>query len=427
MSGKNRFEIERDELLGEEVWLARTSRGLPVRVVPTQRFRETAAVLYVGYGSTDLRFELEGREIESPEGVAHYLEHKLFEDEALAAFDRFSSRGARVNASTSFSRTSYFFTATDQIAANLQDLLHLVSHAHITEENVEKERGIIAQELRMYEDSPDFALFFDFLGGLYARHPVRHPVGGTVESIQDVTAEHLLECHRAFYRTGNAALAVCGPVEPEAILDLAEACALPEGDAVPVLRPADLGPIEAATQPAPRAREVPRAKMMLGCKDRDLTDDAEQRRHRQLMTDVALDRLFSAASEVREDLRHRGVIDDSLSAGYLCDASFGFSSLTCETDDPDATAAALTEVVQRPPRIEADYLERVRAKLLGRYVRSFGSSRGIASAQAEEAVHGLAPFQAMRRVAALTSDEIEARHREHFRAEALAQARLLPA
>ncbi len=220
------FEIVQDPILGEEVWLGRTTKGLSLRVVPTDRFREVAAVIAFRYGSTDLGFRRNGNEVHTPEGMAHYLEHKLFEDEAIKAFDRFARRGARVNAMTGFTRTAYYFTASGQLEENLKDLLHLVSNAHITAENVDKERGIIAQELRMYEDSPDFRTLFDMLGRLFPGHPVRHAVGGTVESIQDITAEGLLQCYEAFYRTGNAALAVAGPVEPDRVLELAENCAL---------------------------------------------------------------------------------------------------------------------------------------------------------------------------------------------------------
>ncbi|MEE9126230.1 MAG: pitrilysin family protein, partial [Planctomycetota bacterium] len=220
------FQTHQDPILGEEVLLATAQNGLPVRVVATDRFREAVAVITFDYGSIDLGYRQNGKVHGSPEGVAHYLEHKLFEDEELQAFDRFAQRGARVNAMTGFASTSYFFTATDRFGENLEDLLHLVSHAHITPENVDKERGIIAQEIQMYEDSPDYRAFFDLLGCLYQQHPVRHPVGGTVESIQEITPAELLSCYDAFYRTGNAALAVAGPIDPEEALDLASACGL---------------------------------------------------------------------------------------------------------------------------------------------------------------------------------------------------------
>jgi len=134
----SKFEVIKDPVLGEEVWLARTSRGLPLRVMPSERFAEIAAIISIGYGSTDLGFDVNGTRRDSPEGVAHYLEHKLFEDEELHVFERFAQRGAQVNAMTRFTRTTYFFTATSMLEENLSDLLRLVAGLHVTPENVEK-------------------------------------------------------------------------------------------------------------------------------------------------------------------------------------------------------------------------------------------------------------------------------------------------
>ena len=144
MSGQ--FEVVRDPILGEEVWLATTTAGLRIRVLPREHIREAAAAIAFNYGSVDLEFEDGGQAVQTPAGTAHYLEHKLFEDEELAVFQRFAQRGARVNAQTGFSRTTYYFLATSAIRENLQDLLRLVSKPHITQENVDKERGIIWEE-----------------------------------------------------------------------------------------------------------------------------------------------------------------------------------------------------------------------------------------------------------------------------------------
>ncbi len=414
------FDVHKDPILGEEVWLARTSAGMPLRVFPTDRFQETAAMVTFRYGATDLGFSIGGDRHESPLGTAHYLEHKLFEDEAIAVFDRFARRGAQVNAMTGFTQTSYYFTATDQVHENMQDLLHLVANAHITEENVEKERGIIDQEIRMYEDSPDYRLFFDFVGNLYEEHPVRHPVGGTTDSIQEVTAEHLLDCHRAFYTAGNAALGVAGPVDPHAILELAEASHLLAGEPPTSIWPKDSGP--AFRSRSETRMEVGRDRVMVGFKDRKLEADAEARWRRELVTRVLLDRWFSASSELREELRRRGLVDDSLSAGYVADFSFGFVVVSCETDDPDGVAEVLRDLMLGDVEIDEDHLERVRRKLLGRYVRDFEAVSNCAFGQAREALEGIDPFCAVERMTALSAADVEQRRQELFREDSFATA-----
>jgi predicted Zn-dependent peptidase len=419
----SRWTRHQDPVLGEEVLLATSQGGLPVRVAPVDRFAGVAAVVSFEYGSVDLGFTDGGAPHQSPEGVAHYLEHKLFEDKELKAFDRFAARGAHVNAMTGFGRTTYYFTATSQAEANLADLLHLVSHAHITPANVDKERGIIAQELAMYLDSPDYRAFFDLLGCLYAEHPIRHPVGGTRESIQAIDTEELLRCWRAFYRTGNAALAVAGCVDPERVLALADACPLPPGDAPQRLVADDLGP---PRQPrSERALQVARPRVMLGFKERSLCASTAARLERDLVSRILLDRLLGAASERRERLRQRGLIDDSLSASYLSDRSFGFVVLSCETEQPEATLAALHEAVQEPLLPSAAGLEPVRRKQLGAFVRSFDQVKGLAFAHAAEAIDRQEPFAAWHRLQAVREEQVVARQQELFAGEASAVAVVL--
>ncbi len=418
MTAENGFEIVRDDLLDEDVWLGETSKGLRVRVVPTDRFHEASAIITFRYGSTDLGFRSEGSEHKSPEGVAHYLEHKLFEDEEIQVFQRFAERGAKVNAMTGFTRTSYHFMATDRVLENLDDLLALVSQAHINKENVDKERGIIAQEIRMYEDSADYRLFFDFLSCLFPVHPVRHPVGGTVDSIQAITPEELLTCYAAFYRTGNAAMSVAGPVDPHEIMAAAERCGLEAGGSPDSVWPEDLGPVETARREL--TLQIPRHKVYMGVKDRTLVPDAEDRLRRQLVTELLLDRLFSASSEIREDLRQRNVADDSLSSTYMSDFNFGFLLVDCETDDPATAIDGIREALFRPVTIDEDHLERVRRKFLGKYVRSFASVYNLALSQAHEALEGIPPFQSLQRLASVTGDEVVARQQELLRDDSFA-------
>lgn len=419
------FQIVRDPLLGEAVHLATTQNGLRLRVSPKPQFREIAAAITFAYGSTDLAFASGDGICTSPPGTAHYLEHKLFEDEELHTFERFAARGARVNASTGFTRTTYHFTSTSNLRDNLTDLLHLVSRAHITPANVDKERGIIAQEVRMYEDSVDFGSMFDLLGCLYGEHPVRYTLGGTTESIQAITAELLLQCHRAFYRCGNAALAVAGPVDPEEVFDLAAACALPAGNAPERCTKADHGPV--ATARRERPRQVSRPHLLLGCKDPRPAGDWRQRLHRQLSTRVLLDRLLSPSSELREALRQRGDVDDTLGSGYYGEQTFAFATVGCETEQPDRAEAALRELLLRPFPLDAEHLERVRRRQLGGYVRGFESTRALAFGGAAEALEDVPPFEALPALQALQLEHLRERQHELLQEERFAVALTLRA
>jgi predicted Zn-dependent peptidase len=424
MTAMTDFHVAHDPVSGEEVWRAQCKNGLRLRLVPTARFAEAVAVVTVGYGSTDLGFVDGAGAHRSPEGVAHYLEHKLFEAEDLHTFDRFARRGAKVNAVTGFARTSYWFAATHAFADNLRDLLRLVATPHITSANVEKERGIIAQEIKMYEDAPGYRAFFDLLRCLYAEHPVRHPVGGTVDSIAAITAGELLRCHAAFYRASNAVLAAVGPIDVHEVAALAEGNGLAAGAVLPSVCPADLEPPRAPAHV--RYGQVARARVLLGAKETTLLDgEAMARRH--LLTTMLLDLLLGPAAPVRDELARQGIADDTLSCSALAERSFGFAVVGGETDDPERFTTAVREVLLRPATIGADDVERVRRKHLGAYVRGFEAARPQAFGHAEDELAGIAPFCMPRLLAGVCASDLQARQRELLTAEALAVASVLPA
>lgn len=414
------FTVVRDPVVGEEVLLATTPSGLRLRVLPRPHLRETAAFFTIAYGSVDLAYREGGSVVETAAGTAHYLEHKLFEDEELAVFQRFAARGARVNAQTGFARTSYHFQAATHVEENLRDLLRLVSRPHVTDENVAKERGIIAQEVRMYEDSPDQATVFSLLGGLYARHPVRLAVGGTVESIDRITAASLLGAWRAFYRTGNSALAVAGPVDPELVLRLATECELPAGPAHERVEEPDFG--AAAIARVERTAAVARPKVLLGLKERRAATGWRARAERSAAAMVVLDRLFAGSSDLRESLHARGLVDDSLGAGYHGDRTFGFATVGCDTEDPARAVAALRETLFADVEFDEAQLERLRRRQLGAFVRSCESVRALAAHHAAEELEGAPPFAALSVLESLDPAAVAARKQELVRDENLCVA-----
>ncbi len=409
-----------DPIVGEDVVLATTSSGLRVRVLPRPHLRETAAVITFGYGSIDLAWHDGERTVATPAGTAHYLEHKLFEDEELAVFQRFAARGASVNAQTGFTRTTYHFHATDHLHDNLRDLLRLVARPHITPENVQKERGIIAQEVRMYEDAPGQCTAFLLLGALFPDHPVRHTIGGTVASIEQITAPMLLQCWAAYYRTGNAALAVAGPVDVDAVLALAEACPLPAGPPPQRAAVAEFGPA-----PVPRVERgmaVARSKVLLGLKERRLATGWRERAERSAATGVVLDRLFAASSELREAMHRRGEVDDSLAASYLGERTFGAAFVGCDSDQPAAAEAALRRALFAEVAFDEDQLERLRRRQLGGYVRGCESVRALALGHAYEALDAVPPFAAIEVLRQLTVADVQRRRDELIRAANLCAA-----
>jgi predicted Zn-dependent peptidase len=195
--------------------------GLHVYVLPKPGFQKTYATFATKYGSVDNHFRVEGQQsVKVPDGIAHFLEHKMFEEPEGDIFATFSSNGASANAFTSFDQTVYLFSATERIQENLTTLVNFVQHPYFTDENVEKEKGIIGQEINMYEDNPDWRSYFGLIEALYKVHPVHIDIAGTIQSISTITKETLYSCYEAFYHPSNMILFVVGGVDPAEVIEL---------------------------------------------------------------------------------------------------------------------------------------------------------------------------------------------------------------
>ena len=209
--------------VGETLYAGTLDNGLEVRVIPKKDFSTYYAAFATRYGGAHRRFAVDGRRLDTPAGVAHYLEHKMFDlpngDNALSIL---SANGADPNAFTSAEMTCYYFECTEAFEENLRMLLHFVSTPYFTDETVQKEQGIIAQEIRMGEDNPGMVVYYKLLEMLYDHHPIRDRVAGSVESIAEITAGTLYDCHRVFYAPSNMVLCVEGDVDPEAVARIAE-------------------------------------------------------------------------------------------------------------------------------------------------------------------------------------------------------------
>lgn len=209
------------EQLQEELFHEKLPNGLNVYILPKKGFNKTYATFTTKYGSVDNCFvPLEKDEyVKVPDGIAHFLEHKLFEKEDGDVFQQFSRQGASANAFTSFTRTAYLFSSTTDVEKNLETLIDFVQDPYFSDKTVEKEKGIIGQEITMYDDNPDWRLYFGLIQNLYQNHPVKIDIAGTIESISHITKEWLYECYKTFYHPSNMLLFIVGPINPEAIMN----------------------------------------------------------------------------------------------------------------------------------------------------------------------------------------------------------------
>ena len=352
---------------GDVLYSGTAKNGLRIRVLPKKGFSGFYAVFATDYGGTYRRFTLDGVQHDTPAGVAHYLEHKMFDlpdgDNALTLL---SQNGADPNAFTSSDVTAYYFHCTRMFEENLRMLLHFVSTPYFTEETVAKEQGIIGQEIHMGEDNPGTANYYSLLNLLYRHHPIREKVIGTVESIAEITAEMLYACHGAFYTPTNMVLCVAGDVDPERIRAIAEEELPAGGHAVPDV---DFGEEEDLLPVAARSVvEMPVAapQFLIGAKIQP-AEKGDALFRQQLTASLALRLLAGPSSPFYNRLYEEGLLNRFFDADADFSTGVGTVILGGESRDPDAVLKALTEEVERVNRegLDAALFERTRRAGIG--------------------------------------------------------------
>ena len=397
------------ENLDETLYSCRLSNGLTVKVVPKKGFTRALAYFVTDFGAVHKDFILDGREYHQPAGVAHFLEHKMFELPGRDVTAEFAALGADVNAFTSFDMTAYYFSCTGHFEESLRLLLEFVSTPYFTEESVQREYGIIDQEIAMNEDAPDSREFEALMGKLYRHHPVRLPILGTRQTIREITPQTLYDCHRAFYTPANMVLCVVADVDPEQVRAIAEE----------VLGTAYRAPAEKIknwpetgscdTEPACLSLEVAMPTFQLGFKC-----EPAERGEAAIRTDVvgyfAAEMLFGESSPLYLDLYERGIIDSSFGGGF--ETIDGCAMLTCGGDGDtgrevkEAILSRARELVQKG--IDEEKLLRLKRGAMGRRLRDLDSFDAICYRLCAYHLLGYEYFHFPEVYAGVTGEEVRA-------------------
>lgn len=381
------------ESLGETVYRETLPNGLELRVVPKPEHAKKYAFFATRYGGMDTRFQLNGQWLDTPAGIAHYLEHKMFDTEEGNALQELAKNGAEPNAFTSNAMTGYYFDSTDHFDENLEILLSFVSIPYFTEESVAKEQGIIGQEIRMIEDNPDWQIYVRLLRSLYSANTVRTSIAGTVESISHITAETLYDCHKAFYAPSNMILTVVGGVDPVRVSDLARRVLPKEGG--PVI-PRDYGqePETVAQREARLSMEVSSPQFLTGFKCRPIPEGEGQLRA-MVLGDMACDLLFGESSPLYQRLYSQGLINSSFGGDFDLLPGAAYLYAGGESKDPRAVAAALQEEADRLVRegVDDGLFQRTLRANFGSSLRGLNSFENIAVSLTEGCFGGYDPFR----------------------------------
>ena len=360
--------------VGETLYKKTLPSGLKMVVLPRPGFSKKLCYLVTDYGAIHRDFEMDGQKYSAPAGVAHYLEHKLFDMPGRDVTAEFSTLGASPNAFTSYDMTAYYFSCTENFRENLNLLLEFVTTPYFTDESVAKEQGIIGQEIDMNIDNPDSRLFDLLMETMYGVHPVGTPILGTKESIAQITPQVLTDCHRAFYKPDNMFLCVVGDVDPDQVAELAEArfSQIPN-PRVAAPRQWD-EPMETAQKEITAKMEVAMPMFQLGFKAEALPNGEEGVRG-EIIGDLAAEALFGESSRLYLKLYEEGLIDASFGGGF--EAVEGMALLTAYGDS-EAPQAVRDAILAEAKRLasegisDADFL-RMQRSALGRRIRGLDS------------------------------------------------------
>ena len=379
------------ERLGESVYEETLPNGLRIYVVPKPGYAKKYAFFATRYGGMDTRFCLNGQWMDTPAGIAHYLEHKMFDTKEGNALQELAKNGAEPNAFTSNAMTGYYFDSTDHFEENLEILLSFVSVPYFTEESVAKEQGIIGQEIRMVEDNPDWQLYVRMMRALYRKSSARTAIAGTVESISHITAETLYDCHKAFYTPSNMVLTVVGDVDPIHVTDLAQRVLPRErGDDIP--RDHGTEPPEVAEKETTMAMEVSCPQFLTGFKCDPAGEDYLRT---AVIGDLACDILLGDSSPLYLRLYDQGLINTSFGGSF--EMMPGVAYLYAGGDSKDARRVR-EEICAEAARlvregIDEDFFQQVRRASFGANLRGLDSFENIAVSLTEGYFNGYDPFR----------------------------------
>lgn len=405
--------------------------GLQVLLLPKSGFRQSFCALATRYGSIDRVFRTAGEQefTSVPDGVAHFLEHKMFDSPRGDVFPEFARNGASANAFTTFDMTVYLFSATGRLSENVETLLNFVQEPYFTDQTVEKEKGIIGQEIQMYQDNPDTRAFYELLRGLYAQHPVRIDIAGTQDSIAQINKDVLYRCYDSFYHPSNMAfIAVGGFDEREMMSTVRENQARKNFPPAPHVERSY--PLETAT--VHRARReirlaVSQPRCLVGWKE-STGQQGERLLEQELLTGLVLDVLFGRSSEFYHLQIDRGQIDASFGWEYELTPGYGYSLVGGNTGNPEALhrdVLAQVQELQDSGLPEPDF-ERCRRKTIGRFYSTLDAPSYLGRSVMSYYLKGANMFDTVRILRGFTLDQATQRLREYFRPEQCAISVVLP-
>ncbi len=410
----------------ETLYSETLANGLRVYLLPKKGFSKTFATFSTPFGSKDVQYRLAHQETANPIplGTAHFLEHKLFAKPDYDVFARFAERGGSVNAYTGFDRTTYLFSATEHLEEHLNHLLDFVQTPYFTAPNIEKERGIIAQEILMYRDNPDWRLYFGLLQGLFQTLPIRYETAGTVDSIQAIDEQVLYDCYDAFYRPEQMCLFVVGGFEAASMMDtIRQNQAKKNVSAKPFVHRLQIEePPDICERNVTCTLPVSLPKCLFGFKQVYPHKEGRALLALESAAEILFQYLFAASSPLYQTLYSEQLLVSGLSFQIQCNNTYAFSVMGGATPNPDRLVERFSQLLQATLQqgiTEASFL-RIKRKVFGNRIRLFNSMQAVSGRYTADLFRGADLFESIPALQAVTLAQVKDVAEQHFNWERLA-------
>lgn len=418
------------EVIDEKVYEHELQNGLRLFVIPKPGFQKTFVTYTTQFGSLDSRFKPLGQNefVTVPDGVAHFLEHKLFEKEEEDLFTAFAEENAQANAFTSFDRTSYLFSATDHLENNIKRLLTMVETPYFTKETVDKEKGIIAEEIKMYQEQPGYKLMFNTLRAMYTNHPIRVDIAGSVESIYDITKDDLYLCYETFYHPSNMVLFVVGDVDPEYIVDIVEEHENQRDKTnQPEIERAKIDEPQSVNQHfVTEEMKLQSPKLMLGFKNQPLEESPEKYVQRDLEMTFFYELIFGEETEFYQELLNNDLIDETFGYQFVLEPTYSFSIITSATTNLDQLKQLLLNQLKQNQGNLSDIeaFELLKKQFIGEFISSLNSPEYIANQYAKLYFEGVSVFDMLDIVENITLESVNETSQLYLNLDEIVDSRL---
>ena len=375
------MQIIENSKVKEKVYVEKLENGLTVIIIPKKGVQKKYVIWGTNYGSNDSKFVVPGetQETEVPKGVAHFLEHKMFEQEnGINSLDTLTALGVEANAYTTNDHTAYLFECTENFYPALDELMDYVQHPYFTDENVEKEKGIIGQEIMMYDDYPEWRVYLNTLEAMYHEHPVKLDITGTIETISHIDKDILYRCYETFYNPSNMAMVICGDFEPEQLLEEIKKRLIPKEANGEIKRIYPKEKEEIVKEKIEQTMDVSQPLFTIGIKDK--IADTKERVRKHIAIEILLNMIIGKSSKLYKELYEEGILFVTPSLDYEFAKGYAHILITGQSPEPEKVYERFKQRVaeMKSEPINSQEFNRIKKRIYGGYVKEYNDTADIA-------------------------------------------------